>query len=110
MTDYRPDPDPSPALAKAEEERERRGKLKVFFGATAGVGKTFAMLEAAQELKRRGVDVVGGWAETHGRKEPEALLAGLGVLPPRLDELRGVTLKEFDLDAALARRPAVTLV
>ncbi|PYQ59529.1 MAG: hypothetical protein DMF53_18630 [Acidobacteria bacterium] len=106
----RPDPDALLALAKAEEERERRGKLKVFFGATAGVGKTFAMLQAAQELKRRGIDVVVGWVDTHGRKETEALLAGLEVLPPRLDEHRGVTLKEFDLDAALARRAAVTLV
>jgi two-component system sensor histidine kinase KdpD len=106
----RPDPDSLLALAQAEEERERRGKLKVFFGATAGVGKTFAMLQAAQELKRRGIDVVIGWVETHGRKETEALLAGLEVLPPRLDEHRGVTLQEFDLDAALARRPAILLV
>ncbi len=110
MTDHRPDPEALLALAQAEEERERRGKLKVFFGATAGVGKTFAMLQAAQELKRRGIDVVIGWAETHGRKETEALLEGLEVLPPRLDEHRGVTLKEFDLDAALARRAAILLV
>src|SRR4051812_34637343 len=110
MTDYRPDPDALLALAKAEEERERRGKLKVFFGATAGVGKTFAMLEAAQGRKGGGVEGVVGWGEPHGRKETEALLGGLEVLPPRLDEHRGVTLKEFDLDAALARRPAVTLV
>jgi two-component system, OmpR family, sensor histidine kinase KdpD len=106
----RPDPDSLLALAKAEEERELRGKLKVFFGATAGVGKTFAMLQAAQELKRRGAEVVVGWVETHGRKETEALLAGLEILPPRLDEHRGVTLREFDLDAALARRAAVTVV
>ena len=110
MTDHRPDPDSLLALAKAEEERELRGKLKVFFGATAGVGKTFAMLQAAQELKRRGIDVVIGWVETHGRKETEALLDGLEVLPPRLDEHRGVTLKEFDLDGALARRPVILLV
>ncbi len=111
MTDHhRPDPDALLALAQAEEERERRGKLKVFFGATAGVGKTFAMLQAAQELRRRGVDVVVGVVETHGRAETEALVAGLEVLPPRRDEHRGVTLAEFDLDAALARRAAVTLV
>ncbi|MFL6263821.1 MAG: DUF4118 domain-containing protein [Thermoanaerobaculia bacterium] len=110
MTDHRPDPEALLALAKAEEERALRGKLKVFFGATAGVGKTFAMLQAAQELKRRGIDVVIGWVETHGRKETEALLDGLEILPPRLDEHRGVTLKEFDLDAALARRPAILLV
>src|SRR4051812_27412306 len=110
MTDYRPDPDALLALAKAEEEREHRGKLKIFFGATAGVGKTYSMLEAARELKRRCVDVVVGAVETHGRKETEALLAGLEILPPRHDEHRGVTLKEFDLDAALARRPALLLV
>jgi len=110
MTDHRPDPEALLALAQAEEERGRRGKLKVFFGATAGVGKTFAMLQAAQELKRRGIDVVVGWVETHGRKETETLLEGLEVLPPRLDEHRGVTLKEFDLDGALARRPAILLV
>src|SRR5437764_10192776 len=99
----RPDPDSLLALAQAEEERERRGKLKVFFGATAGVGKTYAMLEAARELRGRGVDVVVGVVETHGRRETEALLAGLEILPLRREEHRGVTLAEFDLDAALAR-------
>ncbi|HEX4499434.1 MAG TPA: sensor histidine kinase KdpD [Thermoanaerobaculia bacterium] len=110
MTDHRPDPDSLLALANAEEERERRGKLKVFFGATAGVGKTFAMLQAAQELKRRGVDVLVGVVETHGRAETQALLDGLDILPLRREEHRGVTLTEFDLDGALARRPAVLLV
>jgi two-component system, OmpR family, sensor histidine kinase KdpD len=110
MTDHRPDPDALLALAQAEEERERRGKLKVFFGATAGVGKTYAMLEAARELQGRGVDVVVGWVETHGRKETEALLAGLERLPPCLVEHRGITLKEFDLDAAKARRPAPAVI
>jgi len=108
--DNRPDPDALLALAQAEEERERRGKLKVFFGATAGVGKTYAMLEAARELQRRGADVVVGVVETHGRKETEALRAGLEVLPPCLVEHRGITLKELDLDGAKARRPAVILV
>jgi two-component system sensor histidine kinase KdpD len=110
MTDRRPDPEALLALAQAEEERERRGKLKVFFGATAGVGKTYAMLQAAQELRRRGVDVVVGVVETHGRKETGALLEGLEILPARLGEHRGVTLREFDLDGALARRPAILLV
>ncbi len=106
----RPDPDALLALAQAEEERARSGRLKVFFGAMAGVGKTFAMLESAQELRRRGVDVVVGWVETHGRKETEALLDGLEILPAREIEHRGIRLKEFDLDGALARRPAVILV
>jgi two-component system sensor histidine kinase KdpD len=110
MKSDRPDPDALLALAKEEEERERRGKLKIFFGATAGVGKTYAMLEAAQELRQRGVDVVVGWVETHGRKETEALLAGLEVLPPRSVEHRGIQLREFDLDGAKARTPAVLLV
>src|ERR1700681_597117 len=110
MTPDRPDPDELLALANAEEERERRGKLKVFFGATAGVGKTYAMLEGARELARRWVDVVVGVIETHGRKETEALLEGLEVLPRRVDEHRGVQLAEFDLDGVRARRPAVVLV
>lgn len=110
MIDRRPDPDALLALAKAEEERERRGKLKVFFGATAGVGKTYAMLEQAHELKLRGDDVVVGLVETHGRKETQSLLEGLQVLPQREIEHRGIKLHEFDLDAALARRPAVILV
>ncbi len=110
MTADRPDPDALLALAQAEEESAQRGKLKIFFGATAGVGKTYAMLEAAHELRRRGVDVVVGWVDTHGRKETEALLSGLEILPPRAVEHRGIVLKDFDLDAALARRPAVILV
>jgi two-component system sensor histidine kinase KdpD len=110
MKDSRPDPDALLALAREEEERAGRGRLKIFFGAVAGVGKTFAMLQSAQELRRRGTDVVVGWAETHGRKETDALLPGLEVLPPRSVEHRGITLREMDLDAALARRPAVLLV
>jgi two-component system sensor histidine kinase KdpD len=106
----RPDPDALLARAQAEEESERRGKLKIFFGATAGVGKTYAMLEAAHELKRRGVDVAVGLVETHRRKETAALLEGLEVLPQQEIEHRGIKLREFDLDGALARRPAVLLV
>jgi two-component system sensor histidine kinase KdpD len=110
MHDDRPDPDLLLALAEAEEERARRGRLKIFFGAAAGVGKTYAMLQKARELRQRGVDVVVGWIETHQRKETEALLAGLERLPPRALTYRGARLDEFDLDAALARRPAVLLV
>ena len=82
----------------------------LFFGAAAGVGKTYAMLEAARALKADGVDVVVGYIETHGRAETEALLEGLEILPARMVAYRGTTLREFDLDAALARRPAVILV
>jgi two-component system sensor histidine kinase KdpD len=94
---------------QAEERQKARGKLKIFFGATAGVGKTYAMLSAAHEQKDDGVDVVIGWIETHGRAETEALVKGLELLPPRTIEHRGTTLREFDLDAALARRPKLIL-
>ncbi len=82
----------------------------MFFGAAPGVGKTYAMLEAAREQRAAGLDVVGGVVETHGRAETRALLDGLEILPPRLVEYRGATLSELDLDAALARRPALVLV
>ncbi|MFN7960904.1 MAG: DUF4118 domain-containing protein [Thermoanaerobaculia bacterium] len=110
MSEERPDPETFLALAHEEEEQARRGKLKVFLGAAAGVGKTFAMLEAAHELQRAGIDVVVGWLDTHGRKETEALLEGLERLPARHLKHRGVGLAELDLDAALRRRPAVILV
>jgi two-component system, OmpR family, sensor histidine kinase KdpD len=110
MPTARPDPDALLARVKEEEARQRRGKLKVFFGAAAGVGKTYAMLEAAQEQRAHGVDVVVGWVETHSRAETRALLEGLEILPAKVVEYRGATLREFDLDAALARRPAVMLV
>ena len=110
MNGERPDPDQLLARVQQAEAQERRGRLKIFFGAAAGVGKTYAMLLEAQELKARGVDVVIGWVETHGRAETEALVAGLEVLPPRPVSYRGATLRELDLDAALARRPAVLLV
>ena len=110
MTGDRPDPDALLARVKAEEASQRRGKLKVFFGAAAGVGKTYAMLEAARERRGEGLDVVAGYVETHGRAETDALLEGLDILPPRRVEYRGATLRELDLDGALARRPALILV
>src|SRR5262245_14883651 len=106
----RRDPEAFLERARQEEARRARGKLKVFFGAAAGVGKTYAMLEAAREQRVAGVDVVAGVVETHKRAETEALLAGLEILPPRQIEYHGTTLKEFDLDAALARRPTIILV
>jgi two-component system sensor histidine kinase KdpD len=109
-TERRPDPDELLARVKEAETRQARGKLKIFFGAAAGVGKTYAMLEAAREQRTQGVDVVVGWVETHGRAETEALLGDLEILPRLSVEYRGTTLREFDLDAALARRPALMLV
>lgn len=104
-------PSPAALLAAAgAADGPRRGRLKVFLGMCPGVGKTYAMLEAAQARRRTGEEVVVGLVETHGRRETEALLAGLEVLPRRVVEHRGVTLAEFDLDAALARRPALLLV
>lgn len=110
MTEDRPDPDALLARVKEEEEKSRRGKLKIFLGASAGVGKTFAMLEAGQKLRREKRDVVVGWVETHGRQETARLLEGLERLGARKDAHRGVELAEFDLDGALARRPALILL
>lgn len=104
--DARPSPD---ALLKAVE-KEARGKLKIFLGAAPGVGKTWEMLSTAHRRKREGIDVVVGVVETHGRVETEAQLAGLEVVPRRKVEYRGRTLEEMDLDAILARRPALVLV
>ena len=90
--------------------RASRGRLKIFLGAAPGVGKTYEMLSAAQARAREGIDVVVGVVETHGRKETEALLAGLEIIPRRHVEYRGRTLEEMDLDALLARRPQLALV
>ncbi|HEY4135567.1 MAG TPA: sensor histidine kinase KdpD [Alphaproteobacteria bacterium] len=106
----RSDSRPSPEALLAEAAREGRGRLKIFLGAAPGVGKTYAMLEAAHRLKREGVDVLVGVIETHGRAETEALVVGLEVLPRDRLLYRGHWLEEFDLDAALARRPALVLV
>lgn len=106
----RPDPDRLLAAIERAEARAKRGKLKIFFGASAGVGKTYSMLEAARAARQRGVDVVVGYVEPHGRVETERLLAGLEVLPTLAIDYRGVVRREFDLDGALARRAAVTLV
>lgn len=108
--DTRPDPDALLEKLRVEESRAQTGKLRVYFGASAGVGKTFAMLGAAQRAHQAGQDVLVGVVETHGRKETSELLAGLTVLPLRELPYRGQTLREFDLDAALAAHPAVLLV
>ncbi|CAG9175601.1 DUF4118 domain-containing protein [Cupriavidus pampae] len=106
----RPDPDDLLERVQAEGARAARGKLRVYFGASAGVGKTFAMLTAARALRMQGTDVAIGIVETHGRAETEALLEGLERLPMRSVPYRDRVLQEFDLDGALARRPALVLV
>jgi two-component system sensor histidine kinase KdpD len=106
----RPNPDALLAEIQREEESATRGQLKIFFGMSPGVGKTYAMLEAARVQKAEGVDVMIGVVETHGRAETEALLAGLPVIPRKKIEYRGVTLQEMDIDAILARRPQLVLV
>ncbi|WP_454874653.1 DUF4118 domain-containing protein [Paraburkholderia xenovorans] len=106
----RPDPDELLDKLQRDEEKRQRGRLKIFFGASAGVGKTYAMLQAARRRFDEGADVVVGIAETHGRSETAALLEGLDVLPLAQIEYRGRKLGEFDLDAALARKPQLILV
>ncbi len=108
MIDEPQRPDPDKLLEQAAPPH--RGKLKIFFGACAGVGKTFAMLSEAQRLRAQGLDILIGVAETHGRQETAALLAGLATQPSRRIHHRGRLVTEFDLDAALARRPALILM
>lgn len=109
-SEVRPDPDALLARIEREEAKSQRGRLKIFFGAVAGVGKTYAMLEAARARRAEGLDVVIGWVETHGRADTAALLNGLEILPPRHINYRGLTFREFDLDAALERRPTLILM
>jgi len=110
MAEVRPDPDQLLERVKAEEAREKRGRLRIFFGASAGVGKTFAMLEAARGMRASGTDVVVGYVEPHGRVETERLLEGLPRLATLPVSYRGIVRQEFDLDAALERRPQILLV
>lgn len=109
MTDPRPDPD---ALLRdlSPGPESHKGRLKIFFGYAAGVGKTYAMLEAARHARAAGTDVAAGYIEPHTRPETLALLEGLEQLPPRLAPHKGITLREFDLDGALERRPQLLLV
>lgn len=110
MDDDRPNPDAVLAQARAAEERAGRGKLKIFFGFAAGVGKTYAMLEAAHGEVYAGRDVAIGIVETHGRRETAALLLGMDILPLATVEYRDAQFKEFDLDGALKRRPDLLVV
>lgn len=103
-------PDPDELLRAVQANGEGRGRLKVFIGASAGVGKTFAMLGEAQQQQDRGVDVAIGFVETHGRTETQALVKGLPVIPLREVEYKGATLLEPDIDGIIARRPELVLV
>lgn len=104
--------DPGAFLARIKEEKSEGapGRLKIFFGAVAGVGKTYSMLQTARKLKSDGLDVVIGYVETHGREETAALLEGLEQIPLKKLEYRGTQQLEFDLDAALSRKPQIILV
>lgn len=111
MTDIsRPDPDKLLEKIQQEQKVSGRGTLKIFFGACAGVGKTYAMLSDAQQRFRDGADVVIGIVETHGRSETAHLIEGLPEIPRKIIQHRGVEIKEFDLDEALARKPAMLLL
>lgn len=110
MTEPLRRPDPDALLAQVSGAKAGRGRLKVFLGMAPGVGKTHEMLRAARRQKADGLDVLVGVVETHGRKETESLLRGMDVLARRPLDHRDRTLLEFDLDAALARRPGLLLV
>jgi two-component system sensor histidine kinase KdpD len=106
----RPDPESFLRSLKRSEAREGKGKLKIFFGMCAGVGKTYEMLQAAQEARKKGIDVVIGFVETHGRPDTEALVQGLIAIPRKKVDYRGSQLEEMDIDAILARKPSLVLV
>ena len=110
MNDRRRDPDALLVRVQAEEAKKARGKLKIFFGAAPGVGKTYTMLEAGREQAREGLDVLVGYIEPHIRPETQALVLGLDILARKEVLYRGTKLVEFDLEAALAKRPQLILV
>src|SRR5208283_3277689 len=103
-------PSPEALLEAAHREEGRIGKLRIFVGAAPGVGKTYEMLQQAHARKKDGYDIVAGIVETHGRKDTEALLAGLEIIPRRNVQYKGQWFEEMDLDAIIARRPQIVLV
>jgi two-component system sensor histidine kinase KdpD len=108
--EYRPDPDVLLARVQSEDRQKHRGKLKIFLGYIAGVGKTYEMLNAAHLRRSEGIDVQAGYVETHGRPETEALLEGLPLISRKIMKYREVKLQEFDLDTTLRLRPSLVLV
>src|SRR5216683_4102211 len=103
-------PSPEALLEAARREESPSGRLKIFVGAAPGVGKTYEMLQQARARKLDGYDVAVGVVETHGRKETQALLEGLEIIPRRRLEYKGQTLEEMDLDGIIARHPQIVLV
>ena len=110
MSESRPNPDKLLKEIQVEEESQTKGYLKIFFGYAAGVGKTYAMLKAAHIAKNQGIDVVAGYIEPHARPKTAALLNGLELLSTKEVEYNGIILHEFDIDAALKRKPQLILV
>jgi two-component system sensor histidine kinase KdpD len=110
VSDSRPNPDELLAALKFEEEKSKRGKLKIFFGMCAGVGKTYTMLKTAQAEKIKGCDIIIGYVETHNRRETAELVEGFKVIPRKSFEYRSTTFSEMDLDAIIAARPQIVIV
>lgn len=110
VDEQRPDPDALLESIKKDEDKEKRGKLKIFFGMCAGVGKTYAMLKAAQKKRLEGADIVAGYIETHKRAETDELTKNLEIISRKKIEYKGVTFEEMDIDAILERRPRIALV
>lgn len=110
MEPHRPNPDELLKKIKDEEARLQRAKLKIFFGMAPGVGKTYTMLQVARELREEGVEIVIGVIETHGRAETSVLAEGFEVLPKKTLPYRGIFMEEFDLAAALKRKPQLILM
>jgi two-component system sensor histidine kinase KdpD len=106
----RPDPDELLSSLKMDEERSRKGKLKIFFGMCAGVGKTYNMLKAAQTEKSKGIDIIIGFVETHNRRETAELVEGFEIIPRKKNEYKGTVIEELDLDAIIARKPQIVIV
>ena len=110
ITDDRPDPDELLASLKLNEEKSKKGKLKIFFGMCAGVGKTYTMLQTAQAEKSKGCDIIIGYVETHKRKETAELVQGFEIIPRKNYQYKSTSVEEMDLDAIIARKPQLVLV
>ena len=110
VNDNRPDPDELLVSLKLEEEKSKRGKLKIFFGMCAGVGKTYTMLQSAQAEKLKGNDIIIGYVETHNRQETAELVAGFELIPRKTYKYKTTTVQEMDLDSIITRNPKIVLV